>query len=149
MIYCSYELLYMFRALICPSSGAWDYTSSNVRCVVSSSWWWAYECPKHVEQFIRAIKHQVTSSWFFLLHIYRRCTDNHISNLVTYKQYLEQPIVIPGIYVVDGSETGHVSRDNVSRERIAHKRDVKVGKVPGNLFIQEEIYLNLRKNKKK
>jgi hypothetical protein len=37
--------------------------------IVSGSWWWAYECPKYVEQFIRAIKHQVTSSWFFLLHI--------------------------------------------------------------------------------
>jgi hypothetical protein len=35
MIYCSCELLYMFRALICPSSGAprlcLDY---DIRCVV-------------------------------------------------------------------------------------------------------------------
>jgi hypothetical protein len=34
----------------------------------------------HAQQFIRAIKHQVTSSWFFLLHIYRRCTEKRISN---------------------------------------------------------------------
>jgi hypothetical protein len=109
MIYCSYELLYMFRALIYPSSGTWVYTSSNVRWVVlkdasalhlpadhqhlwhhsphirtgivSSSWWWAYECPKHVEQLIRIINHQVTSSWFFLLHIYRRCKDTRISRI--------------------------------------------------------------------
>jgi hypothetical protein len=33
--------------------------------IVSGSWWWAYECPKHVEQFIRTINHQVSSSWFF------------------------------------------------------------------------------------
>ena len=55
-----------------------------------------------------------------------------------YKQYLVQHIVIPGIYVVDGSETGHVSRDNVSQERFAHKRNVKVGMVfPDNIFSQE------------
>ena len=33
--------------------------------IVSSSWWWAYKYPKHVERIIHAIKHSVTSSWFF------------------------------------------------------------------------------------
>ena len=99
----------MFRALICPSSGARGYTcviaaygvwclgcwdegscSSNfphtghIACcpapnsrppatkalhticvnntsIVLSSWWWAYECPKHVERIISAIKHSVAS----------------------------------------------------------------------------------------
>jgi len=32
-----------------------------------SSWWWAYWCPKHVEQTIRsAIKTSVASSWHFI-----------------------------------------------------------------------------------
>jgi hypothetical protein len=47
MIYCSYVLLYMFRALICPSSGAPGlYLDYNTRC----------EVPKLLV---------VTSSWFF------------------------------------------------------------------------------------
>jgi len=33
--------------------------------VVSSSRWWAYKCPKHVEQITIAINHSVASSWFF------------------------------------------------------------------------------------
>jgi hypothetical protein len=41
-------------------------TAPHIRTsIVSGSWWWAYECPKHVEQIIRTISHQVTSSWFF------------------------------------------------------------------------------------
>ena len=27
-------------------------------------WWWAYKCPKHVEQIVSAINHSVASSWF-------------------------------------------------------------------------------------
>jgi len=35
-----------------------------------SSWWWAWWCPKHVEQAIRpAIKTSVASSWHFMFHI--------------------------------------------------------------------------------
>ena len=37
---------------------------------VSSSWWWAYKCPKHVEQIISAINHSVASSWFSSLCIF-------------------------------------------------------------------------------
>ena len=33
--------------------------------IVSSSWWWAYKCPKNVEQIISVINHSVASSWFF------------------------------------------------------------------------------------
>jgi hypothetical protein len=37
--------------------------------------------------------------------------------------------VIPQItaYVVGGSETGDVSRDDVNRDRFSYKRDVKMG----------------------
>jgi len=100
----------MFRALICPSSGARDYTwdvtayggvvggqeqgsrlcvrdegncsgsypapdrrppatkplhticGTNIS-IVSSSWWWAHKCPKHV---ISAMNHSVASSWFII-----------------------------------------------------------------------------------
>jgi hypothetical protein len=81
VIYCSYELLYMFRALIWASSGhkheslplifispSLQHHAPHIRTIiVSSSWWWAYECPKHVQQFIRTINHQVSSIWFFFL----------------------------------------------------------------------------------
>ena len=52
----------------------WPSTASNQALhtiggnnthIVSSSWCWAYKCPKHVECIISAIKHSVTSSWFF------------------------------------------------------------------------------------
>ena len=87
-LYCrSYCLLNMFRAPLCPSSGAQEYytvvaacgisccgfqvarntTGSNHRIILLSSWWWAYWCPKHVEQAIRsAIKTSVASSWHFI-----------------------------------------------------------------------------------
>ena len=38
----------------------------NSTIIVSSSWWWAYKCPKRVEQIKSATKHSVASSWFFL-----------------------------------------------------------------------------------
>jgi len=44
--------------------------------IVSSSWWWAYMCPKHVEQIISAIKHSVTSSWFSSLRLYNDARTN-------------------------------------------------------------------------
>ena len=94
--YCrSYCLLNMFRASLCPSSGAQEYYTSILQtgritlsstpdqllekttaqntirsnhCIILlSSWWWAYWCPKHVEQAIRsAIKTSVASSWHFI-----------------------------------------------------------------------------------
>jgi hypothetical protein len=62
----------------------WHIAPHTRTSIVSSSWWWTYECLKRVEQFIRTINFQVTSSWFFLLHIYRRCTDTRISNSYHY-----------------------------------------------------------------
>ena len=34
----------------------------NNTSIASSPWWWAYNCPKHVEQIISAINHSVASS---------------------------------------------------------------------------------------
>jgi len=137
MLYCTYDTLNMFRALLCQSSGARDcmcvITAYGVQClvtgyrgsgagqqavspgrgmlqhpsfwthslllytwlpttsnqalhticgnnthIVSSSWWWAQMCPKHVESFISAIKHSVTSSWFSSLRI---CNDARTNTL--------------------------------------------------------------------
>ena len=47
-----------------PATKALHTACGNNTSIVSSSWWWAYECPKHVEQIIIAIKHSVASSWF-------------------------------------------------------------------------------------
>ena len=42
----------------------------------SSSWWWAYKCPKHVEQIIIAINHSIASSWVSSLRIYNDARTN-------------------------------------------------------------------------
>jgi len=54
--------------------------------IVSSSWWWTYKYPKHVENIISAIKHSVTSSWFFFSTKYisfslRRCPSTDCYNV--------------------------------------------------------------------
>jgi len=43
-------------------------TTHSDHCIILlSSWWWAYWCPKHVEQAIRsAIKTSVACSWHFI-----------------------------------------------------------------------------------
>ena len=42
MVYCTYNMLNMFRALLCPSSGARDYmcviTAYGVQCLVAGCW---------------------------------------------------------------------------------------------------------------
>ena len=48
----------------------------NNTSIVSSSRWWAYKCPKHVEQTISAIKHSVASSWFSSLRLYYDARTN-------------------------------------------------------------------------
>ena len=55
--------------------------------IVSSSWWWAYKCPKHVEQITSVINVSVASSWFSSLRIYSDArTDIHqISTLVSWR----------------------------------------------------------------
>ena len=53
-----------------PTTKALHTICDNNTSIVSSSWWWAYKCPKHVEQIISAIKHSVASSWFYSLRLY-------------------------------------------------------------------------------
>ena len=43
---------------------------SNNTHIVSSSWWCAEKCPKHVEHIISAMNHSVASSWFFFFYAY-------------------------------------------------------------------------------
>ena len=52
-----------------PSSRTLHTICGNNTSVVSSSQWWAYKCPKHVEQIISTINHSVASSFFSSLRI--------------------------------------------------------------------------------
>jgi hypothetical protein len=52
-----------------PATKALHTVCGNNTSIVSSSWWWAYKCPKHVEQIISAIMHSVTSSWVSSLRL--------------------------------------------------------------------------------
>ena len=91
MLYCTYDMLNLFRALLCPSSGARDYVcvinAYGVQCLVtgcrgsgagqqavSPGEGCCTTCsipfPGHVEYIISAIKHSVISSWFLLLYAY-------------------------------------------------------------------------------
>ena len=58
--------------------------------IVASSWWWAYTCPKHVEQIIRSIKHCVASSWFSSTHITTMHGQTHVKfkNFVALHTYI-------------------------------------------------------------
>ena len=52
-----------------PATKALHTICGNNTSIVSSSWWWEYECPKHVEQIIIAIKYSVASSCFSSLRL--------------------------------------------------------------------------------
>ena len=52
-----------------PATKALHTICGNNTSIVSSSWWWTYKCPKHVEQIISAINHSVASSWFSSIRI--------------------------------------------------------------------------------
>ena len=94
-------MLNTFRVLLCPSSGARDYmcviTAYGVQCLVlvawgevqaagyasrkgDVAWWWAQQCPKHVEHIISAITHSVAYSWFFFSTHMQWCTDKRTSS---------------------------------------------------------------------
>ena len=94
MVYCTYNMLNMFRTLLCPSSGARDYVCCyRLWCAVLGCWWSeavghvsrkrdvarTLKCPKHVEHTISAINHSVGFSWFFFSTHIQRCTDRHTS----------------------------------------------------------------------
>jgi len=59
-----------------PATKALRTICGNNTSIVSSSWWWAYKYPKHVEQIISAINHWVASSWFSSLRLYYDARTN-------------------------------------------------------------------------
>jgi len=59
-----------------PVTKALHTICGNNTSIVSSSWWWAYKCPIHVEQIISAINHSVASSWFSSLRLYYNARTN-------------------------------------------------------------------------
>jgi len=66
---------------MCLTRGVQHRRLANNTHTVSSSWWWAYKCPKHVEHIVSVINHSVASSWFFFSTHMQRCTDIHRSSL--------------------------------------------------------------------
>ena len=68
---CSSSFCHPGRIACCPAPDRRPPSTKTLHTIwgistsiVSSSWWWAYKCPKHVEQIINAINHSVASSWF-------------------------------------------------------------------------------------
>ena len=57
-----------------PATKALHTICGNNTSIVSSSWWWAYKCTKHVEQITSAINHSVASSWFSFLRTKGICS---------------------------------------------------------------------------
>ena len=46
-----FQLLYMFRATMCPSSGELTVSMRHwYFALCMFSWWWAHSCPKHVQK---------------------------------------------------------------------------------------------------
>ena len=58
---------------------------SNSTSIVSSSWWWAYKCRKHVEQIISAINHSVASSWCSSLRLYNDAGQAFLIRTVSHR----------------------------------------------------------------
>jgi len=81
-----------------PATNALHTICGNNTSIVASSWWWAYKCPKHVEQIISAIKHSVASSWFSSLHLYNDARTN-IHQLQNYIDVSDKSIGVTSPYV--------------------------------------------------
>ena len=78
-----------------PATKALHTICGNITSIVSSSWWWAYKCPKYIEQIISAINQSVESSWF-LFYAYTFdliCTEYIFLMLETFK-HLITPVVM-------------------------------------------------------
>ena len=77
---CSSSFPHSGRIACCPASDrrppATKALHTMCGIIVSRSWWWAYKCPKHVEQITSAISHSVASSWFSSLRIYNDARTN-------------------------------------------------------------------------
>jgi len=79
----SHNLPHPGHIACCSACNSWPLATKalhticgNNTSIVSSSWWWAYKCPKHVEQIISAIKHSAASSWFSSLRLYYDARTN-------------------------------------------------------------------------
>ena len=70
-----------------PATKALHTKCGNNTSIVSSSWWWACEWPKHVEQIIIAIHHSVAPMWFSFLRLYYNAWTNihQIYHCLTHK----------------------------------------------------------------
>ena len=55
-----------------PVTKALHTIYGNNTIIFSSSWWWAYKCPKHVDQIISAVNQSVASSWFSSLRTFKQ-----------------------------------------------------------------------------
>jgi len=67
-----------------PSTKALHTICGNNASIVSSSWWWAYKCPKHVEQITSAINHSVISNWFSSLRQPYKTLQNSYEHVCMY-----------------------------------------------------------------
>jgi len=75
--YISHNFLHPGRIACCSAPNSRPPTTKALHTIcgsntstVSSSWWWTYKCPKHVERIISAITHSAASSWFSSLRLY-------------------------------------------------------------------------------
>ena len=59
-----------------PATKVLHTTCGNNTSIVSSSWWRAYKCPKHVDQITSAINHSVASTWFSSLRLHNDARTN-------------------------------------------------------------------------
>ena len=59
-----------------PATKALHTICGNNTSTVSNFWWWAYKCPKYVEQIISSIKQSVASSWFSSLRLQLTTLDH-------------------------------------------------------------------------
>ena len=90
----SYCLLNMFRALLCPSSGAQEYYTVVAACGISccgfSSSWSGVEL-RVMRPVCRMLVYSVASSWHFISTYKRRCTvkitSNSHSSLPSYSSF--------------------------------------------------------------
>jgi len=72
-----------------PATKALHTICGNNTSIVSSSWWRAYKCPKHVEQIISAIKHLAVSRWFSSLRLYNDARINSQTSVHELNSFLK------------------------------------------------------------
>ena len=75
-----------------PATKALQTICGNNTSIVSSSWWWAYKCPKHVEKITIVIKHSVASSWFPSLHAYNTMHGQTYIKLIVVTQWISSDL---------------------------------------------------------